>query len=82
MSHKRATLEAVKYTEMPPEERPAMVSVDALALWADLLRHRLPVPEEVKIGAMVQANEGTPDGNVAYVEEYQGRLRVQVVGKK
>lgn len=58
-----------------------MSTVDAIELWAGLLRHRLPVPEEVKTAANIQANQEAPEGTVAAVEEYNGRLRYAVADK-
>jgi hypothetical protein len=53
-----------------------MDDISAVDLWADLLRAGRPIPEEVRVAAMLQANEDAPEGTVALIEEYHGRLRV------
>lgn len=72
----RAQLTSSQYIETPPEQRPTMSSVDAVALYQDFVRRNTPVPEEVKIEANRQVNENTPPGYVKLLEEYNGRLRV------
>lgn len=72
---------ATVYYELPPEQRPAMSTVDALGLYQDFLSRRLPIPEEVRLEAVRQANETVPNGYIAYPEEYQGRLRIVVTRK-
>jgi hypothetical protein len=73
----RTRANAVQYYNAPPEARPAMADIDAVSLWADLLRSNLPVPEEVRMAGMLQANEDAPEGTVTLIEEYHGRLRLQ-----
>lgn len=74
-------MSAAHYIETPPEMLPAIGAVDALGLYQDFLAHRITVPEEVKLEANRQANEGTPSGWITVLEEYQGRLRTQTFKK-
>jgi hypothetical protein len=74
----RKKVGAVEYMGMPPERRPAMETVNASALYADFVRHRMSAPDEVVAAANSQINEGLLSGAVAYWEEFQGRLRLHI----
>lgn len=77
----RQMMPATIYHELPPEQRPAIATLDALGLYQDFVARRLPVPEEVRMEAVRQINEHIADGFIAFPEEYQGRLRVVVTKK-
>lgn len=81
MARDRRKVSAAAFNEALPEQRPAMADVDALALYQEMVRHKMDVPGEVRTAAIAQANEGTPEGHVTVVEEYLGRLRVQTIRK-
>lgn len=81
MAPKRARVSASSFIEMPPERRPAIGTVDALTLYQDMVHMRQAVPEEVRLEAVRQANEGVSDGWIAYPEEYEGRIRLVVTKK-
>jgi hypothetical protein len=79
--NKRARLTAAQYIETPPDLRDAMGTVNAIALYQDFVHRNLPAPEEVKIEAIRQLNENTPEGWVTLPEEYHGRLRIRQTKK-
>jgi hypothetical protein len=58
-----------------------MKTVDAIRLYQDFLAHRMDAPTEVITGAVLQAQEGCPEGYVCILENYLGRLRVQTTKK-
>lgn len=72
----RIKLSAAQYISTPPEQRPAMVDVDAIDLMADLVALRQDVPLEVFSAAVAQINTGNTGGLVLVPEAYQGRLRI------
>lgn len=80
MKH-RASYGKTRYMSLPPEQRPAMSTVDAIGLYQEFVHSREEVPEEVRLEAMRQANEGVPEGFVTLLEEYQGRVRAVTIKK-